>query len=79
MCHRHHQFDMSGTLTTHLLLCYLYTTTVADNAFIADTLVLTAGTLEILRRTEDALAEETVALRLVRTVVDGLRLGNLTI
>ena len=69
---------MSDTLTTHLLLGNLNTATVADDTLVTDTLVLTAGTLVVLRRTEDALAEQTVALGLVGAVVDGLRLGNLT-
>ena len=69
---------MSAALTAYLLLCNLYTTAVADDTLIADTLVLATGTLEVLGRTEDALAEETVTLWLVGTVVDGLRLGNLT-
>ena len=69
---------MSGTLTTNLLLCYLDTTSITDDTFITDTLVLTAGTLIVLCRTEDALAEQTVTLRLIGTVVDGFRFGNLT-
>lgn len=68
---------MTCTLTTNLLLCYLYTTAVTYNTFIADTLVFATGALVVLGRTEDALAEQTVALGLVRTVVDGLRLGHL--
>ena len=79
MCHRHNELDVSGTLTTHFLLCHLYAATVADDAFITYALILAAGTLEIFRRTEDALAEETVALWLVGAIVDGLRLGNLTV
>ena len=69
---------MSGALTTNLLLCYLNTTTIADDTLITDTLILTAGTLIVLRRTEDALTEQTVTLRLIGTVVDGFRFGNLT-
>ena len=56
----------------------LHTTAVADDALVTDALVLAAGTLVVLRRTEDALAEQTVTLRLVGTIVDGLRLCNLT-
>ena len=69
---------MSGALTTNLLLRYLNTTTIADDTLITDTLILTAGTLIVLRRTEDALTEQTVTLRLIGTVVDGFRFGNLT-
>src|SRR4030095_5923961 len=49
----------------------------ADDALVADALVLAAIALPVLRRTEDALAEETVTLRLERAVVDRLRLGDL--
>ena len=66
---------MTGTLTTYLLLGNLYTTAVADDTLITDALVLTASTLIVLGRTEDALAEQTVALGLVGAIVDGLRLG----
>ena len=79
MSYRNNQFDMTGTLTTHLLLGNLNTTTVADNTLITDALVLTAGTLIVLGRTKDALAEQAVTLRLIGAIVDGLRLGDLTI
>ena len=79
MGYGHDQLNMAGALTTHLLLRHLDTTTVADDSFITDTLVLATGTLIVLRRTEDALAEQTVALGLICTVVDGLRLRHLTI
>ena len=75
--HRNNQLNVSGTLTTHLLLCHLNTTTVADDTLIANALVFAAGTLIVLRRTEDALTEQTVTLGLVGTIVDGFRLGNL--
>ena len=78
MGHGHNELDVSGTLTTHLLLCHLHTTTVADDALIADALVLATGTLIVLGRTEDALTEQTVTLRLIGTVVDGLGFGNLS-
>ena len=78
MRYGHNKFDVTGTLTTHLLLCHLYTATVADDALIADALVLATGALIVLCRTEDALTEQTVTLRLVGTVVDGLGFGNLS-
>jgi hypothetical protein len=49
----------------------------ADDALVADALVLAAVALPVLGRTEDALAEEAVALRAERAVVDGLRLQDL--
>ena len=78
MCHRHDKLDVSATLTTHFLLGHLNTTTVAHYAFVAYALVLAAGALIVACRTEDALAEQSVALRLVGAVVDGLGLCHLT-
>ena len=75
--HGHDELDVPHTLATHLLLGNFHTTAVADDAFVADALVLTAMALVVLDRTEDLLAEETVALRLVGTVVDGLGLEDL--
>ena len=53
----HNECDVTSTFTTHLLLCHLNTTTVADDTFVADALVLAAMALIVLRRTEDTLAE----------------------
>ena len=77
VCHRHHQLNMTSALTTNFLLGHLDTTTITNDAFIADALVFSAGTLIVLGRTEDALAEQAVALRLVSAVVDGFGLGDL--
>ena len=79
MGHRHNQLDVSGTLTTHFLFSDLHTATVADNAFITDALIFSAVAFVILRRTENAFAEETITLWLVRTIVDGLRFEDLTV
>ena len=75
----HNQFDVSAALTTYLLLSNLNTASVADDTLVTDTLVLAAGALVIACRAEDALAEQAVALWLVSTVVDGLRLCHLAI
>ena len=77
MSYGNDQLDVAGTLTANLLLGNFDAATVADDALITDALVLAAGALIVLRRTEDTLAEQTVALRLVGTVVDGLGFGNL--
>ena len=79
MGYRHNKLDMTCTLTTNLLLGDLYATTVTDNALVADALVFATSTLIVLGRTEDALAEQAIALGLVSTIVDGLRLCHLTI
>src|ERR1700746_3888540 len=47
----------------------------ADDSLVADPLVLAAVALPVLGRTEDALAEDPVFLRLQRAVVDRLGLG----
>ena len=78
MCNRNHQLDVSHTLTAHFLLSYLYTATLAHNTFVTNTFVLTAMALIVLGRTEDALAEQTITLRFVGTIVDGLRFENLS-
>ena len=44
----------------------------------ANALELAAVTLPVLDRAEDPLAEETILLRLERSVIDRLRLGDLT-
>ena len=78
MGNRNYQLDMTSTFTANLLLSHLYSASVTNNTLIANALILTAGTLIVLCRTEDALAEQTVALRLIGAIVDGLRLGHLT-
>ena len=79
VCHGHHELDVAAAFATNLLLCHLHTATVADVALVADTLVLSAMALVVLGRTEDALAEETVTLGLVGSVVDGLGLEHLAV
>ncbi len=76
--HRHNKADVSHTLAAHLLFCDHYTATVANNALIADTLILSAVTFIVLYRTEYLLTEKTIALGLIGAVVDGFRLGYLS-
>ena len=78
VCHRHHQLYMSHTFTAYFLFCNFYTTTVADDTFITDTLIFTAMAFVILNRTKNALAEQTIAFGFVRTVIYGFRLQNFT-
>ena len=77
MHHRNDQRDMAHALAAHLLLGHLHAAAVADDAFVADALVLTAVALVILHRAENPFAEQTVALGLVGTVVNGLGLQHL--
>src|SRR5207253_10574381 len=75
---RRGQVDVTHALAAHLLARHLHAAALADDALVADALVLAAVALPVLRGAEDALAEETVLLRLERAVVDRLRLGHLT-
>ena len=52
---------------------------VAHDAFISDSLVLSAVTFPVLRRSEDPLAEKSVLLRLEGSVVDSFRLRNFSV
>ncbi len=74
---RRGEVDVAHALTAHLRPRHLDAAALADDALVADALVLAAVALPVLRRTEDALAEEAVLLRLQRAVVDGLRLRDL--
>ncbi len=51
----------------------------ADDALVLHALVLAAQALVVLDRPEDTRAEQTVAFRLERAVVDGFRLFDLTV
>src|SRR5437763_11338728 len=68
---------MTHPLAAHLLPGHFDAAALADDALVADALVLAAVALPVLRRTEDALAEEAVALGLQRAVVDRLGLRYL--
>src|SRR5262249_49761035 len=68
------ELDVAHPLTTDLAAGDLDATLVADDALVADALVLAAVALPVLRGTEDALVEQPVLLRLERPVVDRLGL-----
>src|SRR4029079_2206289 len=71
------EVDVTHALAAHLLARHLDAAALADDPLVADALVLAAVALPVLGRTEDALAEQAVALRLQGAVVDCLRLGDL--
>src|SRR5207245_314418 len=75
---RRGQVDVAHPLAANLLPRHLDAAALADDALVADALVLAAVALPVLGRTEDALAEETVTLGLQGAVVDRLRLRDLT-
>src|SRR5579864_4368603 len=71
------EVDVAHALAAHLLPRHLDAAALADDPLVANALVLAAVALPVARRSEDALAEEAVALRLQRAVVDRLRLRDL--
>ena len=73
------QLDVAHPLAADLRAGDLDAALVADDALVADPLVLAAVALPVLGRTEDALVEEAVLLRLERPVVDRLGLGDLAL
>src|SRR3989344_1582694 len=74
-----HELDVAHALTTHDGARNLNTAFVADDALVADTLVLAAVTLVVLLGAEDLLVEEPVLLGALGAVVDGLGLGHFAV
>ena len=79
MCDRDNQFYMTHALTTDFLLGHFDTATVANDTFVANAFVFTAVAFPVARRAKDTLTEQTIALRFIGAVVDGLGLGHLAI
>src|SRR5882724_8005886 len=75
--HRYRKLDVPHALAAHLGERDLHPAAVANDAAVADALVLAAVTLPVLHRAEDALAKQPVPFRLEGPVVDGLGLGDL--
>ena len=73
------QRDMAQPLAPDLRLGDLDAALVADHAAMLHALVLAAEALPVGDRAEDLGAEQAVAFRLERPVVDGLRLGDLAV
>ena len=70
---------MAHPLPTDLASSDLHPTPVTDNALELDLLILAAVTFPIFDRTEDAFTEQPIALGPIGTIVNGLRLLNLTV
>src|SRR5699024_6423446 len=66
MGNRGRKLDMAHALSADAGLGHFHATSVADNAFISDLFVFSAVTLPVLGRPKNALAEQSVALRLER-------------
>ncbi len=73
------QFDVRHALAAHLGLDHLHTAFLADDAAVLHALVFAAVAFVILGGPEDLGAEQAVALRFERSVVDGFRLFDLAI
>ena len=73
------QFDVAHPFSSYFCLCDFYAAAVADDALVADALVLSAVAFPVLRRSEYPLAEQAVALGLQRSVVDGFGLRDFTV
>src|SRR5690606_30734668 len=73
------QLDVSHALAADAAEGHLDAATVADDAAVLDALVLAAGALPVLDRTEDALAEAAALLGLGRAVVDGVGVLDLAL
>jgi hypothetical protein len=65
--------------TAHFRLRHLDAALVADHAAVLHALVLAAQALPVGDRSEDLRAEQPVAFRLERAVVDRFRLGHLAV
>src|SRR5690606_41442994 len=76
---RRGELDVAHAFAADLRQRHLDAALLADDAAILHPLVLAAQALIVLDRTEDARAEQAVALGLERPVVDGFRLLDLAI
>ena len=74
----HRKGNVAHALPTNAFLRHLDTTTVTDNALVANALILAAVALPIADGTEYFLAEQTILLGTERPVVDRLRLRHLS-
>ena len=77
--HRGGEFHVAHALAPYPRPRDLDAALVADDPLVGDALVLTAGALPILRRTERPLAEKTITLGLERAVVNRLRFQHLAV
>ena len=73
MSYRNDQRDMSHPLAAHFLFGHLDAATVADDALVTDPFVFAAMALVVFDRTENPLAEKTVALGLTIVYCLGLQ------
>ena len=72
------QLDVAHALTTHFSLGHFNAALLTDHTAVFQALVLTAQALIVFYWPENTSTEQTVTLRLERTVVNGFRLFNFT-
>ena len=70
---------MAHPLTADLGAGNFYAALVADFAFVTKAFIFTAVAFPVLGRPKDSFAEQAVAFRFQCAVVNGFRLGNLTV
>src|SRR6185503_1189134 len=73
------QLNVAHALAPHLRQCDFNDTLVADVTAETNALEFAAVTLPVLHRPENTLAEQAIAFRLERAVVNRLRLGDFAI
>ena len=73
------QFDMTHALAANLGAGYFNAALIAHDALVAHALVLTAVALPVLSGSENALAVQTVAFRLERTIIYGFGLEHFAV
>ena len=76
MSYRRFQLDMAHPFAPNQASRNLHPAFIANYAFIANFLVFAAITFPILGRPENALAEQAVFLRFLRSVIYGFRPGD---
>ncbi len=77
--HRCSQLNVPHALATNRRACNLNPALVARQALVADVLILPAVALPVAGRAKDGLTEQSVFFRAEAAIVNGFRLGNLTI
>ena len=70
------QFDVAKALAAHAGERHFHAALIADDSAMLHPLVLAAEAFPVGYRSEDAGAEQTVAFRLERTVINSFRLGD---
>src|SRR6185295_6751953 len=79
VAHRRGECDVAEALAAHLRLRHLDAALVTDDASVLHALVLAAEALPVRDRAENLRAEQSVALRLERPVIDRLRLRDFAV